>query len=415
MEVKKPIYCALAFGGLSLIGKNSYTPCCALRPTTTDEWKPIGSSNLEFAINNKNFTTLRKKLIEGDWPKACQNCKIAEQNTNSSMRTIWNDELKEYDIPMDIKIDPINVRHLNLTFSNKCNSKCMTCNSNLSNLWAEEEIKLGLMVPTRANTVNPIGHITLIIDERVTHRFVDLFPNVVSIGIVGGEPTVQDEVTEYLNLLVDAGYNKKIKLSMTTNLTGITDSMLELWSKFKQVHFNLSIDGKGLVNDYIRYPFKWNRIDRILHKVINIVKNNPTQYTIGLSNTVSLFNAIQTIDLIEYWYDTSSEHDIIGGIFFNYVSVPLYTKINLLSLEYRQSGIDKILKLEEKIKSNEKNQHFIEPIQQLKSWLSEEQETDQIIIDDSKYFITESDKFRNRHIKDYIPELWEELNRIWNK
>jgi hypothetical protein len=142
----------------------------------------------------------------------------------------------------------------------------------------------------------------------------------------------------------------------------------------------------------------------------------------GLSCTVSLFNAIQCFELLEYWIDLVTEYKMNPniGMFINRVSHPDFLTIAMLSPEYRQIGIDRANLLLEKINNyNETNDIPInsgskDSVELLISWLSEPQTHDIQKLKKAKHFITQSDKFRKRHLKDYIPELWEELEKLWN-
>ena len=128
MDVKKPIYCGLAFGSASINSFGEYIPCCNIR---TDHWKMYKDGHFDYGvvgkdphirINAQNLKQLRGQLIQGEWPKACLNCKEAEENNIASMRTIWNKSLGE-ELPMTTDIDANDIKYLDLTFGNKFNSK----------------------------------------------------------------------------------------------------------------------------------------------------------------------------------------------------------------------------------------------------------------------------------------------------
>jgi pyruvate-formate lyase-activating enzyme len=361
-------------------------------------------------INALNLREIRKTLLEGEWPKACENCKIAESAEVNSMRTIWNSGLSKFDIPMDEFVDPKNIKYLDLTFSTKCNSKCMTCNSSLSDFWEEEE----KFIWKNLNVNNKRA----CIDTDIAGKLAEQFPNVDRINFVGGEPTISEEHINFLQSLVESGNSKNISIGYVTNLVVINTELMELWANFKDVGGSLSIDGYGKVNEYIRYPIKWEKTEANLRKYFNLMNDNNS---FGLSCTVSLFNAIQCFELLEYWIDLVTEYKMNPdiGMFINRVSHPDFLTIAMLSPEYRQIGIDRANKLLEKINSyNEANSIPInsgskDSVELLISWLSEPQTHDIQKLKKAKHFITQSDKFRKRHLKDYIPELWEELERLW--
>jgi uncharacterized Fe-S cluster-containing radical SAM superfamily protein len=420
MVEKEPLFCALAFGSASVNSYGEYIPCCSIR---TDKWKPCKQSDpkiLELEpkdrINAPNLREVRRSLLEGEFPPACENCEIAETAGVNSMRNVWNNSLTDYDIPMEEYVDPDNIRFLDLTFSTKCNSKCMTCNADLSDFWEEEDSFIWNKKIVSRNRV--------CIPDETAHKLAEQFSNVVRINFVGGEPTIAEEHVTFLRHLVAIDRSKDIVIGYVTNLTGMNTELIKLWREFKEIGGSVSIDGLGIVNEYIRYPVKWQKTDTNLRRYLQLLINDRQGFMVGLSCTVSLFNAIQCVDLMEYWIDTLTEYDLhpeVGvGIFLNRVSHPEYLTVNLLSPEYRQLGIDKAYKLLDKIDLyNKTHAHPVDSasrqaVELLISWLSEPQIKDDAKLKKCKHFITYSDKFRKRELKDYIPELWEELEKLWN-
>lgn len=437
MEVKKPIFCALAFGSASINSYGEYIPCCSIR---TEHWKMYKDGHYDHGvlntdphirINAPNLKEVRKLLLSGHWPDACTNCKESEEKNLGSMRTIWNQALNKCNIPMVEHVAPESITYLDLTFGTKCNSKCMTCSADLSDFWQEEYNSIWNVPIEQQKIIKRVS-----IDNTTAEKLVNDFPNVTNISFIGGEPTISEEHIKFLNLLVDSDRSKNIKISYVTNLTGITDSLINLWKNFKEVHVSVSIDGHEKVNEYIRYPFKWQKVENNLLTYLKIVQESRlnqregvTQFSLGLSCTVSLFNSIQCIDLLEYWFNTLIQYKLaygslihIVGCFVNRVSSPLYALVALLSIEYRKQGIEKaeklLLKCNEFLKNNPEeqiNNGFTESLKLIVSWLQEPQIINSTYLSQNKHFITSSDIFRNRKIEDFIPELHQELKKIWEK
>ena len=433
MEVKKPIYCSLAFGSASINTYGEYIPCCNIR---TNHWKMFKDGHSDYGvlgkdphvrINAHNLKDLRQSLIDGEWPEVCGNCKDAEENGIGSMRTIWNKSLQAHNIPMVKHVDPKDIRYLDLTFSTKCNSKCMTCSSTLSDFWTDEWNTIWVGRPEQQQKMNRIC-----IDDTTAKKLVEDFPNITAISLLGGEPTISEEHLEFLKLLVEKGRSKQIRLSYVTNLTGITDELIELWNQFGSVHVSVSIDGYDKTNEYIRYPFKWTKIESNVRMFLSMVQQSmldpsKTKFSIGLSCTVSIFNAIQCMDLFDFWFRLGLEYKKLNGTlahdagcFVNRVSHPLYALVSLLTPEYRKQGLVKgqqLLNLIDNYLLEHPteliNHGLVESIKIVMRWLEEPQVINSTYLSQNKHFITKSDKFRNRHIKDYIPELYTELEKIW--
>lgn len=435
MAVKEPLYCSLAFASASINSFGEYIPCCNIR---VDEWNMYKDRNdialvdmlnqhsPKERVNAGNLRQLRRQLMKGEWPSACQNCKNAEDAGVASMRDIWNKSIPLDTVSMDEFVSNENIHYLDLTFTTKCNSKCMTCNPDLSDFWEEEHNYIWKYPAHKRKRI--------CIDSNTTKKLIEDFPNVKYISFIGGEPTISDEHLELLHLLVANNRSKNIRLNYVTNLTGIDDTLIELWRNFKAVHIGVSIDAYGIVNEYIRYPFKWNKVEANLRRCLelsisSIDKKDSTLFTVGLSCTISIFNSIQSMDLFRFWFDTCKEYKTendtlahIAGCFVNRVSFPEYCMPQLLSIEYRQKGIDKGKELLEYIQEHRVNlpnqfvdQGLIDSIKLVMTWLGEPQIVNKGYLEKAKTLISKSDIFRNRTLQDHIPELWDELNILWNK
>jgi len=408
--MNEPIYCGLAFGSVSINVRGDYIPCCGI----------VASESIDFInhrknktpiehLNTKSLVDVRENLKNGIWHPACGNCKKSEEAGVSSMRMIWNRSIP--DAPLDTIIDPDNVRYLDLTFGSKCNSKCMTCGEGCSDLWLDE-VEYIQMRPV--NPVDPIA-----IKQETASQLLDTFKKVEYMSFIGGEPTISDEHFYFIKKLVDTGLSKNINISYVTNLTGISDKLIDKWQHFKSVGASVSIDGYGKVNEYIRYPIKWDKVEENLRRYLSLKTGDDNPFGVGLSCTVSLFNIIHVTDIIEFWIDLSVEYEkndirllSMSGAFLNRVTFPEYLNSNLMSIEYRSQAIEKTLKLKEKIKDMDVNSGIRGSVDLLLSWLEEPQVENKKLINEALVFIERSDEFRNRTIKDYLPEVWEELNRL---
>ena len=429
----KPIFCALAFGSASINSYGDYIPCCNIH---TDEWKMrVRDGDTELAnldpkdrINQPDLKEVRNGLINVMWPKPCYKCKDAESIGAPSTRTIWNTGLKEYDIPMVEHVDPNNIRFLDLTISTKCNSKCMTCGPALSDFW-DQEYWQTWNIKEKQRTIIKRN----CIDIEDAKKLSADFPNLRNVAFVGGEPTIADSHHAYLNLLIENGTSKEITLSYVTNLTGLSNELIALWKNFKAVHVSVSVDAYGKVNEYIRYPFKWEKIEANMRKLSVLrLESKDVKFTLGLSCTVSLFNSIQCFDLLEFWLDLGIEYGTpsegedryFPGTFVNRVFFPYYTIMELLPIEYRLRGLERAQRVLDKIEwyreqgNTNITDDFEYSIKQVMSWLQVPQRTDHDSkrwLTQLKHFTSSSDTFRKRDIKDYIPELHEELEKLYKE
>lgn len=402
---KQPIYCALALGSASLNSSGQFIPCCNIR---LDKWRYVNNYELDpkLRINADNLKTIRKELREGIWPRACLNCELAEKAGSQSMRNIWNHELENYTFPLIDEVSNLDVRYLDLTFETKCNSKCMTCNSALSTYWEDEWAHIykdDAHVPKRVT-----------ITEDIVEKLLVDFPNVIRVSFVGGEPTISDHHIYYLKRLIELDRSKNITISYVTNMTGISDELLELWKHFKSVHVAMSIDGYDKVNEYIRYPFKWTKIESQMRKLFELFQsereNKTYRFSLALSCTVSLLNFNHIPDFLHKIYDMSSEYNVQDnlGYFLNRVSWPDFMQLAMLPKSMRQPCKIKATNLLKEYE-NVYNKGFKDCLNLLSAMSDEEDVLDLDKFKRLKYFITSSDSYRNRNIKNYIIEVHEFL------
>lgn len=399
-----PIYCGLAFGSVSMGNQGQLRPCCGIVPNAFDSNATISSQPISVRINNKELREVRKQLIAGEWPKACASCKDTESIGSESMRLIWNKNIDN--APMSETINPSDVKYLDLSVGNKCNSKCMTCNPYCSDFWIEE-------YSYNTSTKNTFSWSTVNITEQSIDEFFDTFKNVEFVNLLGGEPMFSPGHIMLLKKLVSSGASKNITLNYVSNLTVFDDSLVDIWKDFKSVGASLSMDGLGLVNDYLRYPAKFDKIEQNLKNYIGLVSSG--QFGMTLSYTVSLFNITRYPEVLEYYVDLITKFDVGDmpmAIYLNYVNSPEYFSSSMLSREFRMSCLEKLSNVRQRIESMNVHPSLLESCNMLYSWATTPQIYDRDKIIKAVQFINLSDRYRNRHIKDYIPDVWEELNKL---
>jgi len=425
------IYCSLAFGSAS-IDQAGYKPCCNFQGKLYEQKGINGKHH-----NDPQLIKVRELLKDDKWPKGCATCKEAEQSGYQSMRTIWNKELGD-EIPMDTTVDPVNVKYLDLTFSNKCNSKCMTCGPGASNLWEDEwnyiydDSTEDLPKNTKRGLRNNIWDskgVQIYIEDDKVNDLINTYPNVIRLAFVGGEPTIHEESIRFLKELVRLDRAKNITISYVTNLTGLTQELVDVWQEFDQVHTAVSIDGYEKVNEYIRYPFKWKKIKENVTQMFENTVLHPEKFSMSLSHTVSILNIMQSHELLNWWWELTKEYKNktdrynVYGVFLNRVWSPQHFKTNLLSKQFRASGLVEVQKLQEKIlgeMDDEDSLHNIDTMWRdqlgiLTNWFNEEHEVFPQLVDHCLHFIDNSDKYRKRSIKDYIPIIYDELQKMHTK
>ena len=103
---------------------------------------------------------------------------------------------------------------------------------------------------------------------------------------LGGEPFLSDVDTRILPLIKNPSV---VSLQYTTNGSIYpSQTHINLWSKFQTVLINFSLDGIGDRFDYIRYPLKWNQVEK---NMIRMIEQLPGNVRFKSNHTVNCFHS----------------------------------------------------------------------------------------------------------------------------
>jgi glutamate-1-semialdehyde 2,1-aminomutase len=131
--------------------------------------------------------------------------------------------------------------------------------------------------------------------EFLIHEVLRHPDHVKRLYVIGGEPLLSQELRQALRHLTRDGKSRNIVLAFTTNATILDDEWLALARQFKSVSVGVSIDGAGAVNDYIRYPSRWETVVRNLRRY----KAEET-FDVEVNTTVQAYNVMYAGELIEF-------------------------------------------------------------------------------------------------------------------
>jgi organic radical activating enzyme len=384
------MYCALVHNGAYINNNSEFKPCCnVVNFKSTDTTPIINEECLSKRLNDPKIVKIREQLSQDVWPSECKSCSDNELQGIPSLRQIHSSRVHAPEsIKSVLTFDDIYLLHLGT--GNKCNSKCMTCHPHSSNLWKDEFEYIHDIKVTKK-------YVSVMSDINYTMYLATSIKNIQQITFIGGEPTIEENYEILLDYFVKNNLSKNMHIEFVTNLTNI-ENIAKYLASFREVTVIVSIDGVGPINDYIRYPIKWEKVKLNLSKLLEISNVNTC-----LSLTPSAFNCIHLDQILKFWKEiTNSEYPSIS---FNNIDFPKYARMDVLPLTYRKVGIEKL----ELLKSQITSQHLSVLIDKLIIELSVPQTSDIQQLEILRKFIKKSDIFRNRNIKFFIPELYEEL------
>lgn len=359
--------------------------------------KPNGSpykiykDDLKEAWHSKVYQEVRQAMWNGIRPKICEPCFRKEDSQTESPRQRinrrWANGIHGHEIQPSF--DSIN--YLDLRLGNKCNLKCRMCSPYSSNQLLKEWD--GLFNQTSFSTIHPVEthqkkklKILQWPEKMDFGKFVQNMPPLSEIYLTGGEPLMIKKQYDLLKILIKKKLSKNITLKYNTNLTKIPKKLLSLWRNFKKIMLNVSIDGFRDLNNYIRYPSKWDQIEKNLEKIMKL-KNTLTPIDVSIHCTVQMYNILH-LDQLLLW---ANPHGF--EIHFNILNQPECLNIRTLPQNLKQKA--------EKRLSMFKKDFAVQGIIQ---YMNHENWSHLYLKEFFKYTIF-FDQSRGQKIETYLPEL----------
>ena len=331
---KKDTFCALPFSHLSISPDGKQRICCNNNtyPTFGPEKKLINVTDPDFnirdAFNNPLHREIRTSMMRGEQHPTCFRCWEIENGGGESYRTSFNQMLRkkvESEVLPDMKedgtIENPRFHYMEMTFGNKCNLRCRMCNPWSSVQWLKEANQLGLWNVDKA-TLNDLEKFNWFENEGAREFLKSSLEFVDRLNFLGGEPLLIKEHLELLEECVRMGRANKIIIQYNTNLTYIPENIREIWRHFKLVDLNLSCDGFGDVNEYIRYPVKWDKWVENVRTISNWRSN--VNLNLSFHCTFQTLNMTRLTDFYDWVWNIGTELNLPRVPFMIYVTQPDY-------------------------------------------------------------------------------------------
>ena len=273
-------FCYSPWTNIDISPQGTMLPCCKCQPSTDQITYNIQTHTLKEYSRSAFLTQIRQEFQQDQWPSGCVRCKTEEQNNIKSKRQLdhhrWHEHYAQYQLDSDQWLTA------SIAFGNTCNLKCITCGSHSSSRWHDEYLEI------YGKNFQPVKFYR----DDFVDDFVAQAPGIIHLDIPGGEPFLSGiaEQKKLLNHYVESGQAHDISLHYTTNATVFPDSeWWQLWSHFREIDMQLSIDGVAARYEYIRYPASWEDTEYAVHRYIQQEKSIPN-LRLSVSHTVSAYN-----------------------------------------------------------------------------------------------------------------------------
>ena len=302
-QLPKPL-CKWPFSHISIDVYGNIRPCCAWelhdQKLNTSQY-PLFNINKQ-SINDYLQSTFYNNVIDdmnnSKWSAGCRDCVLEHKAGVTGTRQAgakfpFNGKFQLYD--MEIK------------FGNLCNQGCIMCSPMNSSVLEQEAIKHDLF-KQNSNSRRLDTHLGLqkgsgIVEmpwfdnEERFNEVVEWAANCHTVKFRGGEPTVNKNLQRFLDRL--STITTEPYIFVNTNAHTFTEKLEQVLERFPQVEISLSIDGYGSLNEYIRWPNNWQKLESNVARMIAM-----PNVELSVSATVQLMNLGELEPLVLWSRDT---------------------------------------------------------------------------------------------------------------
>lgn len=409
--------CPLAWESLSFNVDGSHRVCCnthhgAYNLDSRGNRVYLNESfDLESAYNSELLKKLRSEMMSGQKPEFCRSCYDIESAGGHSVRS---DLVNHYGPRMhelvnqtanDGAVD-VKIRYLDVQLSNKCNIQCQMCRPELSHGLKSYFEKSGRHYSSewyeRAQS-------TWVFEGAYRKLYEKIVPDLTDMLITGGEPFINETHYRMLEEAIRVGSAKNILLRYHSNMMSVPSRLIELWKNFRHIEVHMSLDGAPVVNEYVRYGSKWNRISENVSKLIQLKKEMSLQMEVHTTfQALTLYGLPDLIQILVEWGD---EMPVLPH--FIWLEHPNHLAIRALPLEARQRAKERIenylVLAEPHFQSTRFSQHAQIKIQTLKSYLNlmMNEPVDENLTRELARHLREFDSIRGTSVEYSLPEIAE--------
>lgn len=293
-----------------------------LRMCDRDKKKIQDIDKLKDWKTDPEYTKVRQKMLLGEqMPEHCNICYKCEAKGAVSWRQeISIDWIANLGITKLTDLEKIDSPYYyEQWLSNECNLMCRMCSPRQSHLLKKEYDD------------NPSLYVGMPKDHETTYSKMDdinisLLTKKHFVYIAGGEPSIMQEVYQFMEKCIQQN-KTDFQFSMSTNAQRLNNKFLKLTDHFSNLHFSVSVDGYGIVNNYIR----WNSNFDTIMKNARLLKDNGHQLT--FLAVLSIWNVHKIHLLFEYLDEYFPEEQLYVNLNQKDLTTPFHFPIPTLVLE----------------------------------------------------------------------------------
>lgn len=298
-------------------------PCCRFY-STIDFIKNEKTTIKDFFFGAE-MNNLRETMLADQPHPGCTKCYNEDAAGKSSLRQQLNEA---YGNKLDL--DNPKIFYLEVGLSNACNLKCVTCASNYSTSWYEDDLEL-----KRRNFYRDDAKEKFVITDK-EYLNIDL-SSIERVKILGGEPFMEPRNLELLELLDQHGRIENMRLEIVTNATiPPNNSWINYLERLKHLQLSISLDGIEDTAEFVRHGTEWQRLEKISKWWRQFC--NQHKYNFQFHFVIHAFNSLNIKDTID-WVEQNHDNALLN---FDCLFGPKYLNVSYLPDWWKDQILDQV-------------------------------------------------------------------------
>ena len=333
--------CAQPWISLDVAGNGTFHPCCVYDESVTDANGTAyhaATHSIETVYNSEYMRQLRQDFREGKKPGPCRRCWSEEKDNTVSKRQLLKHRFPKYSYYTNYEQDDIkNLVFVSVAFGTACNFKCRICSPGASSSIAEEILSHSGSADKKAHPIYKVltsGNWIKQHDAEIWKSLNDPNSDILYFDFAGGEPLLSTRHYTVLDNIISANRADKVSLRYNTNGSIFPKKYTDLWSNFKYVSIDISIDNIGPRFEFERAGGKW---DQLLSNLDEFYKIKTNKIEISLHLVVSILNVYYLPEICEWIHSQS-----FSNIHFSTLYTPSYLNISHVTNEAKRIILDKL-------------------------------------------------------------------------
>ena len=407
-------FCSLPFVQYSTYNGGRFRLCCmAKEPKELVNQEELG---IDGTWNHDYIKDVRRRMTAGEKLPECVECHHLERNGIMSSRQwenkVWADVID--DVVADASANDWEIDQplqFDFRLGNLCNLQCQMCNKEASHLVSVERATM-VQSGLGANHPDWDGNIAnkkqaLLQPGIEWESFERMLPYARKIKLIGGEPTVAQDMFKLLDIATASGHAEHIELSFYTNITNMQDKWLDQLSKFEKVIVNCSLEGMEDMNDYLRPPSKWASVWKNFDKLVKFSDTKEgKRIKVRVTTVNQITNALHTATFWKFMHDYQMTSNRGIGMSTNQLVEPAYYSMAHAPEWLKEEQREQILEFLKSIDNSPHFEQYEEPLMELVNFsLDPEHKYDADIMRQYVKITENYDRFRGHDIIQVSPEF----------